>query len=385
MKTFQEINDKIRKGTAVVLTAEEMIQLVEEKGAKEAAKEVDVVTTATFGPMCSSGVFLNFGQSDPPIKMKKVWLNGVPAYGGLASVDAFLGATERKEDTDELYGGANVIESLVKGESVELRAQGGVTYCKPREEYHGKVDKNSLNECILFNPRNAYQNYAAATNSTDEQCYTYMGKLEPQFGNVTYSTSGEFSPLMKDPELRTIGVGTRIFLGGSVGYVAWNGTQFNPEREKNEKGIPIGPARTLSVIGNLKSMTDEYIKAIAIKNYGTSLYVGIGIPIPVLDEEMAKQLAVRNRDIHTYLYDYGVQRREKPVVRAVNYEELRSGEIDINGTQVKTYPISSLSKAKKIMNTLKQWIQRGEFLLQEPVQPFQTTSDFKVLKDAEDV
>jgi uncharacterized protein (DUF39 family) len=56
---------KIASGKAVVLTAEEIIDYVEDKGLEKAAKEVDVVTTATFGPMCSSGCFLNVGQTKP--------------------------------------------------------------------------------------------------------------------------------------------------------------------------------------------------------------------------------------------------------------------------------------------------------------------------------
>ena len=93
-KTFQEINEKIRQGKAVVVTAEEMIDVVERHGDVEAARKVDVVTTGTFSPMCSSGAFLNFGHTAPKIRASKVWLNDVPAYGGIAAVDCYLGATE---------------------------------------------------------------------------------------------------------------------------------------------------------------------------------------------------------------------------------------------------------------------------------------------------
>lgn len=93
-KTYQEINEKIRKGQAVVVTAEEMVGIVRQKGAAQAAREVDVVTTGTFSPMCSSGAFLNFGHTTPPIKAAKVWLNDVPTCAGLAAVDIYLGATE---------------------------------------------------------------------------------------------------------------------------------------------------------------------------------------------------------------------------------------------------------------------------------------------------
>ncbi|MDH7480209.1 MAG: homocysteine biosynthesis protein, partial [Syntrophomonadaceae bacterium] len=100
-RTYAEINQKIKRGQAVVVTAEEIIDIVERKGVEQAAREVDVVTTGTFGPMCSSGVFLNFGHPKPRIRMKKVWLNDVPAYGGIAAVDAYLGATELPEHDPE--------------------------------------------------------------------------------------------------------------------------------------------------------------------------------------------------------------------------------------------------------------------------------------------
>ncbi|HQC41820.1 MAG TPA: homocysteine biosynthesis protein, partial [Petrotogaceae bacterium] len=111
-KSYEEINRKIQRGEAVVVTAQEIIGIAQEKGIKQAAEYVDVVTTATFGPMCSSGVFLNFGHSDPPIRMTKTYLNGVEAYSGLAAVDAYLGATQNSQDMGMEYGGAHVISDL---------------------------------------------------------------------------------------------------------------------------------------------------------------------------------------------------------------------------------------------------------------------------------
>ncbi|HJN17621.1 MAG TPA: homocysteine biosynthesis protein, partial [Armatimonadota bacterium] len=93
-KTIAEINAKIASGDVVVVTAEEIIDIVDEDGAEKAAEKVDVVTTGTFGPMCSSGAFLNFGHANPRIKVQKAWLNGVNAYAGLAAVDLYIGCTE---------------------------------------------------------------------------------------------------------------------------------------------------------------------------------------------------------------------------------------------------------------------------------------------------
>lgn len=67
-KTIEEINRKIKDGNVIVVTAEEMVEIVKKNGPRNAAAEVDVVTTGTFSPMCSSGAFINFGQGKTPIK-----------------------------------------------------------------------------------------------------------------------------------------------------------------------------------------------------------------------------------------------------------------------------------------------------------------------------
>ncbi|HOV70273.1 MAG TPA: homocysteine biosynthesis protein, partial [Clostridia bacterium] len=351
VKTFEEINEKIKSGKAVVMTAEEFIAYAEENGLSHAAKEVDVVTTATFGPMCSSGAFLNFGHSDPPIRMAKVRLNDVPAYGGLAAVDAFIGATEMSETRGFEYGGAHVIEDLIAGKPIHLQAYSYGTDCYPRKEISTYLTKDDLNQAYIYNPRNCYQNYAAATNTSPNMLYTYMGILLPECGNVTYSTSGELSPLLKDPEFRTVGLGTHIFLGGSDGYIVWEGTQHVTRHESLKEGEYYAGA-TLAVIGDLKGMSTEYIRAGVFDKYGITLYVGIGIPIPVIDEEMAAFLAKSNKEIFTKIFDYSVPSRTRPALRTVSYAELRSGSVELNGKKVPTAPLSSLVKARKIASEL---------------------------------
>lgn len=224
-KTYQEINEKIRKGQAVVLTAEEMVGVVKKKGPVQAAREVDVVTTGTFAPMCSSGAFINFGHTQPPIKASKVWLNDVPAYGGVAAVDIFIGATEPAFD-DPLnkirpgsfdYGGGHVLHDLVSGKPVRLRAEGYGTDCYPNRQADMTVTLADLPYAVLCNPRNAYQNYNCAVNLSQKTIFTYMGTLKPRLGNANYSTSGQLSPLLNDPYYKTLGLGTRIFLGGGAG------------------------------------------------------------------------------------------------------------------------------------------------------------------------
>ena len=367
LRTYEEINAKIAKGDAVVLTAEEAIRLVEEKGVEKAAKEVDVVTTGTFGAMCSSGAFINFGHSEPPIKMSKVWLNDVPAYTGLAAVDAYIGATELKEDMKLDYGGAHVIESLIKGEAVHLRATAYGTDCYPRKDIDTYISLKTVNQAYMYNPRNMYQNYGVATNSSEKTLYTYMGELLPSYGNVTYSSAGQLSPLLKDPQLRTIGMGTRIFLGGGIGYVAWEGTQYKTNVPMRN-GVPASSARALAVIGDLNGMSDEFVRALSFTGYGTTLGIGIGVPIPILDEDLMRSASITDDKIFAPVLDYSIQSRNRKPMAEVSYAELRSGHVDLFGKKVKTSSLSSYYKARIIADKLKKMIADREFTLTPPVE-----------------
>jgi len=295
--------------------------------------------------------------------MIKVWLNDVPAYTGLAAVDVYIGATELSETEGMNYGGAHVIEGLITGKPVKLKATAYGTDCYPRREIETYITKDTINQAYLFNPRNAYQNYPVDTSSSNRTIYTYMGKLLPNFGNATYSSAGQLSPLLNDPYYRTIGIGTRIFLAGSQGYVSWHGTQHNPGKERLANGVPCGPAGDLAVIGNLKKMSHEYLKACTFHGYGVTIFVGIGIPIPVIDEEMVEFLRIKDEDIYTEIFDYSVQRRNKPSYGRVNYRQLRSGKIKIKNKYVQTGSISSYFKALEIANVLKEEIKNGKFYL----------------------
>lgn len=365
LKTIDEINEKISEGKAVVVTAEEMIDIVRDNGPKKAARMVDVVTTGTFSPMCSSGAFINFGHSTPPIRMTRVWLNDVMAYAGIAAVDAYIGATELSESQGMAYGGAHVIQDFIEGRDIRLRAESYGTDCYPRKSITTTINKNNVNQAIMFNPRNCYQNYPAGTNSTDRTIYTYMGTLLPQFGNVTYCTSGQLSPLLNDPEYRTVGIGTRVFIGGAQGYVAFEGTQHNPGQERLPNGTPVNLAGTLALIGDMKKMSAKYIRAAIYEKYGTTLFVGVGIPIPVLDEDMAMKTGVADADIYTTIVDKSGQ---TSFSQRVSYQELRSGSVTINGRKVPTAPLSSMKKAREIAQELKAQVQKGEFLLTKPAE-----------------
>ena len=375
-RTIEEINKKIREGKAVVVTADEMTAIVKKDGVAKAAREVDVVTTGTFAPMCSSGAFINFGHVKPAIKAARVWLNDVPAYAGLAAVDIYIGATEPAED-DPLngvhpgqfkYGGGHVISDLVAGKKVELRVSAYGTDCYPNRELRKKVSLEDLPYAMLLNPRNAYQNYNCALNLTDRTRYTYMGVLKPNAGNANYSTSGQLSPLFNDPFYLTIGMGTRIFLGGGTGYVIGPGTQHKPQADRGPNGVPLTPAGTLMVMGELRGMNPRWIAGVSMLGYGCSLAMGLGIPIPILNEKMAKYTGVSDEEIFTQVIDYGndYPKGEAVSLGQVSYAQLKSGKIRFNGQDIPTVPLSSYVRAKEIAQTLKEWIEKGQFLLGDP-------------------
>jgi len=381
-KTIAEINEKIKKGQVVVITAEEMIGIVKEKGAKAAAEEADVVTTATFGPMCSSGAYLNVGHTKPKIKLGggKATLNNIDIYTGFAAVDLYIGATALADDDPRnkvfpgafKYGGGHVIEDLVAGKDITLEATAYGTDCYPRKEIKTLINIKDINEAVLFNPRNLYQNYNIAVNLSDKTIYTYMGTLRPKVGNANYCSAGQLSPFLNDPLYRTIGVGTKIFLGGGIGYVSWWGTQHNPGVKRADNKTPLTPAGTAAVIGDLKQMSNKWLRGVSFLGYGVTLSVGIGVPIPILDETMAQFTAVSDDQLSATIVDYSKaypQGIPESLGRAT-YAELKTGKITVGGKEVPTGAISSYPKAREIAEELKTWIKKGNFLLSEPVAEF---------------
>jgi uncharacterized protein (DUF39 family) len=375
-KNIQEINRRIKQGKAVVVTAEEMVSIVKKTGPEKAARTVDVVTTGTFAPMCSSGAFINFGHTKPAIKAAKVWINDVPTYAGLAAVDIYLGATEPAQD-DPLnrvhpgqfkYGGGHVIHDLVAGKKVNITATAYGTDCYPNRELKKRITLGDLPYATLLNPRNAYQNYNCAVNLSTKTIYTYMGVLKPSAGNANYSTSGQLSPLLNDPYYLTVGLGTRIFLGGTTGYVIGPGTQHNPYAKRGKNGVPLTPAGTLMVMGDLKKMDPKWVAGVSMLGYGCSLAMGIGVPIPILNTDMARFTGVSDEDIFARIIDYGKDYPSGEAVSLgqVSYAELKSGSISFNGQNIPTVPLSSYVRALEIANILKGWIETGRFLLSEP-------------------
>ncbi|MFN4279984.1 homocysteine biosynthesis protein [Thermosynechococcus sp.] len=376
-RTIPEINEKIRAGKATVWTLAELKARLESLSIAEATRQVDVITTGTFEPMESSGAIINLGPTDPPIKLRQCWLDGIPAYSGFGAVDLYLGAAQSPElsseggEADSLRerGGGHVIADLIAGKAVPLRAVGYVTDCYPRATLETVISKETINQFYLYNPRNLYQNFIVGVNGGDRPLYTYLGPLQPQLGNAVYACGGALSPLLNDPYLRLVGIGTRIFLGGGIGYVAWEGTQHFPLQKRLANDTPIGPAATLALIGDAKQMDPFWVRGCYFKHYGASLMLGVGVPLPVLDQEVIARCAIRDEDVVAPIIDFSIPRRVRPTFGMVNYAQLKSGKIKIEGKTVRTAPLTSLYFSHRIAEILKDWIRSGQFTLTEPTAP----------------
>ncbi|MCW9682733.1 homocysteine biosynthesis protein [Dolichospermum planctonicum UHCC 0167] len=380
MRTIADINEKISQKRAIVWTAEELKARVAEVGVNKAAKEVDVITTGTFEPMESSGAIINLGHTDPPIKIRRCWLDGVPAYSGFGAVDLYLGASCPFDtiDGEEVRerGGGHVIEDLIAGKSIQVRAIGQVTDCYPRSTFETTITRDTINQFYLFNPRNLYQNFIVGVNGGDRPLHTYLGPLQPRLGNAVYSNPGSLSPLLNDPDLQIVGIGTKIFLAGGIGYVAWEGTQHFPLQKRLENRTPIGPSATLALIGDAKQMDARWIRGCYFKSYGPSMMLGVGVPLPVLNAGVVERCAVQDKDLVAPIVDFSIPRRVRPTFGLVSYAQLKSGRITIEGRTVRVASLASLFLSRKVAQELKQWIKEGIFTLTEPVAPIPMERSF---------
>jgi len=375
-RPLETINDKIRHQTVVVETAEVFKARVAETGVKAAFAAVDVVTTGTFEPMESSGAVLNIGHTDPPIKMRDCRLDGVPAYAGFGAVDLYLGASQPAEASGpgegaplRERGGGHVIADLIAGKPVQLQATGQVTDCYPRASLDTTITRDTINQFYLFNPRNLYQNFIVGVNGGDRPLATYLGPLQPNLGNAVYANPGALSPLLNDPNLNVVGIGSRIFLGGGIGYVAWEGTQHFPLQKRLPNETPIGPAATVALIGDAKQMQPKWVRGCYFKGYGPSLMLGVGVAMPLLNEEVARHCAVQDKDLVAPVMDFAIPRRVRPTFGLVSYAQLKSGHLTLNGQKVRTAPLASIYLARQVAAELKDWITEGHFELTAPVAP----------------
>jgi len=212
------------------VTAEEMVEFVRDKGTKVAAEQVDVVTTGTFGPMCSSGMFVNLGHSKPRIKIGggTCTLNDVPVTPGSRRrcVSWRDGHTD-DDPRNQVYPGVplrrrTVIEDFVAGKNIRLEATSYGTDCYPRKKIETYINKGLVNEAYIYNPRNCYQNYNVAVNVGNRVIHTYLGVLKPGLAMLIIAAAASCRHCSRTPRTgRSVSERERFW---AAAWVTWPGT-----------------------------------------------------------------------------------------------------------------------------------------------------------------
>jgi uncharacterized protein (DUF39 family) len=175
--------------------------------------------------------------------------------------------------------------------------------------------------------------------------------------------------LLNDPCYETIGVGTAVWLAGARGHVYAEGTQHAGGAPRGPNEVPTSGAGTLALTGDMQKMRSGFVRGVSLTGYGVSVALGIGVPIPVLNERVLRRACVRDRDILAPVVDYShdYPERNGRTICHVNYEQLKSGQIDVEGRAVAVGSLSSYCKALEVAHLLADEIRRGDFTLAAPL------------------
>ncbi|MCS7097703.1 MAG: methanogenesis marker 16 metalloprotein [Candidatus Methanomethyliaceae archaeon] len=283
MKSISEINDKIKRGEAIVVTASELCDMVR-RG--ESIENVDIVTGATCGIMSGTMAIFSFKVAERGefYKAKAVWMNGVPAFPGpcpnerLGIIDVIVYGTER---STQKYGGGALLYDLILGKNIEVEV-------KTEDGKYFKKDVN-LKDMIyakMLNTRACFKNYMAFVNPLPTSVKTIFSvkHLIGPFNMATVSGCGELNPLEKDPFLKTIGIGTKLLVNGAIGYVIGTGTRATRDRPN------------LAILSEIKGMLPEFIGQF-ITSVGPEIYNSIAIPIPIINEDILRSTMKLDEEI----------------------------------------------------------------------------------------
>ncbi|MGB4697109.1 MAG: methanogenesis marker 16 metalloprotein [Methanothrix sp.] len=314
-KEFSEILERIERGEAVVLTAEEVSRLVEDED-RSSLDEVDVVTTATRAVMSGTYALLSFPVAGPGsfLRAKNVWLNGISAQVGpcpnekLGVLDMVIFGTAHSRDRPD-YGGGHLFRDLVEGKTIQVEVQtdeGGLL--------QAEVGLEDMPQAQMFGSRHAFKNYSAFVNPGSRPVRTifHARGFEPHCQVATFSGCGQINPLKNDPLLETIGIGTRILLNGAEGYVLGTGTRSSRDRPN------------LSGFADMHHMTAEYMGGF-VTGLGPECICSLAVPVPVISSTILEEIARRDREIALPVNDINT----RTVIGQANYGDVWGEDVDL--------------------------------------------------------
>ncbi len=287
IRNIDEINQKIKQGDAIVLTAEEVSTLVREGNAPK-FKDVDVVTTGTCGIMSGTAAILHVPVSDPGTfkKAKNILLNGVPGFPGpcpnewLGSVDMIIYGTSHSI-YDHSYGGGFLFKDIVNKKEIEVEMES-----TDGEIITSITNISEIGTAQMIGTRMAFKNYNSFTNPSNNNISSIFHAIEMEgpFKGLSVSGCGQINPLQNDPVMKTICTGSKVLLNGSEGIVLDHGTRSSAEKPN------------LMISADMKYMNSHYLGGFKT-GAGPEVFDSVAAAIPILDENILEQTFIQNRDI----------------------------------------------------------------------------------------
>ncbi len=286
-KSIAEINEKLKKGQAVVMTAMGFKKEVR-SGYRFKVSDVDVVTTGTRGTMSGTSAMLvmPLDRNGRNRSIRDLRLNGVPCLpyanpeNAPGLVDVVIYGTTESYDFPGRYGGGHVLRDLVEGREIEIECING-----DGKSTFSKITLDRLRFARLYNFRNDYQNYFAFTNVKNSPVYLhnpasiFSCRPIPLLKGLTVSGSGELNPVENDMYRKVLRSGTRIILNGAPGVIVSHGTRSSKSK------------LALFVAGDLFGMDSQFMGGFKT-SFAVEVTNGIAIPFPITCQEVINGLSV---------------------------------------------------------------------------------------------
>jgi putative methanogenesis marker 16 metalloprotein len=314
-RTAEEIQRKVAAGDAVVLTVREVEELLA-LGREREVSEADIVTTGTMGIMSGTYAILSFPMSKAGEyrRFTKASINGVPTSVGpcpnenLGIIDLMVFGTMECEHRSD-YGGSFLFRDLVEGKevSVEATSNDGRTVEKA-------LTINDMPTAKLLSTRNCFRNYRAFVNPSDQEFRSIFScqPFPPMYGGLSFSGCGHLNPLQNDPQLRYVGVGSKVLFNGTEGFVFSTGTRCSSKYPN------------LMTVADMRSM-DPRLMGGFITGSGPECLASYAYPIPILDDATLKLIMTRDEDIPLSVGDI----RDRHKIGQADYGQVWNGRDEV--------------------------------------------------------
>jgi len=285
--SYQEIVHRVENKEAVIMTAQEVADLVQ-SGEPARLLDVDVVTTATRAVMSGTYAVLSFPIDRPAsfLRARSAWINGVQAVVGpcpnenLGVLDLIVLGTAHSRSRPD-YGGGHLFRDLVERKPVQVEVE-----TDDGRSLEAEVGLDEMPTARLFGSRHAFKNYSAFVNAGNEPVRTifHSRSFAPRCKEATFSGCGQINPLKNDPLLESIGTGSRILMNGAEGFVLGTGTRSSRERPN------------LSAFADMHRMDAELLGGF-VTSAGPECICSLAVPVAVISERILAEIARPDRRI----------------------------------------------------------------------------------------